>query len=143
MAQPAAEELLYNRGNDAEMLLDLAYGLCTSPAPAQEAEWRAVLWSGHMASLLRAEEVERDTDTPNGGAVYLARLRAGLVGVLRQSSLTPSERSDAGGILAQLGDPRSEVLDPLHIEFCTIIHPAQPTGGRGELVRSVGLCALA
>ncbi len=131
-AQLGAEELLYNRGNDAEMLLDLAYDLCTMTTPNREHEWRALLWSGHMASLLGEEEIKRDTAKPGGGAAYLARLIPGLVGCLRQSPLKATERSDAGRILAVLGDPRPAVLDALRMEFCNI-----PAGsfvmGREEL----------
>lgn len=116
-AQLGAEELLYNRGNDAEMLLDLAYDLCLPATPSQEHEWRALLWSGHMAGIVGSATIQRDTVKPDGGPAYLARLLPGLVGILRQSSLKAIERSDAGRLLARLGDPRRAVLDPLCIEF--------------------------
>ncbi len=123
-AQLGAEELLYNRGNDAEMLLDLAYDLCLATLPTQEQEWRALLWSGHMATLLGTATIQRDTVKPDSGPAYLARLMPGLLGIMRQSSLSALERSDAGRILAHLGDPRLEVLDSLRMEFCEI--PAGP-----------------
>ncbi len=126
-AQLGTEELLYNRGNDIETLLDLAYDLCPTllPSPASAAhEWRTLLWSGHCGRVAGKAAIERDSDNPDGGTAYLTRLRNGLLGVMRQSPLTPAERADAGRMLGVLGDPRIEVIDPLQIEWCAV--PAGP-----------------
>ncbi len=119
-AQLGAEELLYNRGNDVETVLDLAYELCPQQTPTQPHEWRALLWSGHCARVVGQTAIERDTDDPDSGPAFLTRLRTGLLGVMRQSPLTPAERADAGRMLGVLGDPRVEVLDPLQIEWCEV-----------------------
>lgn len=55
-AQLGAEELLYNRRSESDML-DLAYALSPRATSAEEEtwderEWRATLWSGRMATLL-------------------------------------------------------------------------------------------
>ena len=50
-AQMGAEALLFERLND-EGFLDLAYSLCPPESPQTEADWRGVVWSGHMARLL-------------------------------------------------------------------------------------------
>ena len=119
-AQLGVEELLYNRGNDIETVLDLAYELCPQQTPRQPHGWRALLWSGHCARVVGKAAIERDTDDPDIGPAFLTRLRRGLLGIMRHSPLTPAERADAGRMLGVLGDPRVEVLDPLQIEWCEV-----------------------
>lgn len=104
-AQLGAEELLYNRRSDPE-LLDLAYALSPQEGPAGEKSWRATVWSGQMAALLGPEAVRRDTEHPDGGEVYLERLVPRLVRALRKAPLPAVERAEAGNALAKLGDPR-------------------------------------
>ncbi|HRI56924.1 MAG TPA: SUMF1/EgtB/PvdO family nonheme iron enzyme, partial [Anaerolineae bacterium] len=114
-----AEELLYNR-RVPENLLDLAYQLCPVAEPTRPGEWRALLWSGQMAALVTRSVVAEDTGGPDGGQVYLDRLVPRLLAVMRSSSPGPIERAEAGNVLARLGDPRSEVLDPLQIEWLDV-----------------------
>ncbi|MCB0187807.1 MAG: SUMF1/EgtB/PvdO family nonheme iron enzyme, partial [Caldilineaceae bacterium] len=127
-AQLAAEELLYNQGfNATKVLVDLAYPLCPSQPPkaeADEGEWRTLLWAGHCARVVGKRAIAQDTDDPEGGPHFLTRLCESLLDLMRRSPLTPVERADAGRMLAVLGDPRLEVLDPLQIEWCEV--PAGP-----------------
>jgi formylglycine-generating enzyme required for sulfatase activity len=125
--QLGAEELYYNRRSD-EILLDLAYDLCPVAAPSSEADWRAVLWSGQMATLPGPEAIRRDQGRRDGGAVYLERLLPRLVQILANEPLRALERVEAGRVLARLGDPRPGVslrLDGLpDITWCQV--PAGP-----------------
>ena len=104
-AQLGAEELLYNRRSDEE-LLDLAYELSPETAPASEAAWRATLWSGEMAAFLGCEAIGRDSERPDGGHAYVERLIPRLMAILREAPLGAIERAEAGNALAKLGDPR-------------------------------------
>ena len=70
-----------------------------------------------MATLLPTSQIEQDKDEPQGGIQYLERVRDRLFGVMRESTLSPIERSEAGRVLAKLGDPRPSVLDPLQIDW--------------------------
>ncbi|MBE2235176.1 MAG: SUMF1/EgtB/PvdO family nonheme iron enzyme, partial [Anaerolinea sp.] len=119
-ARYGAEELKYNSRNGEKELLDLAYDLCPTAGPVSEAQWRAVLWGGQVAALLGPAVIKDDDAKPEGGRVFLARLRPRLVDVMRKSPLPPIERAEAGNALARLGDPRSEVLDPLRIEWLDV-----------------------
>jgi formylglycine-generating enzyme required for sulfatase activity len=101
-------------GRNVKRLLDLAYGLCPDSAPKGEDGWRAVLWSGEIVLRLGVGHVRRDVERPDGGDVFLERLVPRLVQVLRQASLDPAERVEAGYILAQLGDPRFRI-DAWHL----------------------------
>jgi len=98
------EELYYNRRGE-NALFDLAYGLCPACAPDTAQRQRAILWAGQVAALLGTEAIERDTNSPENGSAFLARLRSSLVAVLG-GCLSPAERADAGNALARLGDPR-------------------------------------
>jgi formylglycine-generating enzyme required for sulfatase activity len=118
-AMLGAEDLLYNRRNPID-LLDLIYALCPVSSRAYEQGWRADGWSGQMASTIGLETIMADQEHPEGGSAYLERLRSRLLQVMRESTLTPIERAEAGRSLARLGDPRVEVLEPLAIEFCPI-----------------------
>ena len=106
-----AEELYYNRRGQYS-LLDLAYRLCPAGIPTGERSQRAGLWSGALAVVAGRDTIVLDTDSPDGGAVYLERLVSHLVSLLT-GKLPPSERADAGRLLGQLGDPRPGVgLNP-------------------------------
>lgn len=134
-AQLAFEELYYNRRGENE-LLDLAYQLDQPGGTGEQCE-RARLWAGQIVALVGKDVTERDTH-PNGGKAYLSRLIPGLVQVLTSEVLPPLERAEAGRILAQLGDPREDVMTIEKITFCRI-----PAGefimGEGEKLRKVTL----
>jgi formylglycine-generating enzyme required for sulfatase activity len=119
-ARYGAEELKYNSRNGEKELLDLAYELCPATAPASEAQWRAALWFGQVAALLGPDVIVDDSAKPEGGPVFLKRLKPRLLDVMRHSPLRPIERAEAGKALARLGDPRSEVLDPRQIEWVDV-----------------------
>ena len=122
-AQLGAEELLYNRRAETD-LLDLMYALCPAAEPAAAPEWRAVLWSGQMAAQVGQATVQRDAK-PGGGEVYWQRVRQRLAQTLGQSPALPSrERAEAGRVLAGLGDPRPEVMTLEGMQFC--LAPAGP-----------------
>ncbi len=117
-AQLGGEELLYNRRSQ-NTLLDLAYHLCPAGTPTSAQQYRAVLWSASLAGLLPRAAIEQDTGSPDGGRIYLERLRPNLVLSLR-SSLSPVERADCGNMLHALGDPRLEVTTLEHMQFCFV-----------------------
>ena len=114
-----AEELLHNRRRPTE-LMDLMYALCPASEPQTDADWRAIVWSGQMATLLPDGQIAADAGHPDGGGAYLTRVCHRLLGVMRQSGLTPVERIEAGRALGKLGDARVDVLDPLQIEWCEV-----------------------
>ncbi|MBX7253712.1 MAG: SUMF1/EgtB/PvdO family nonheme iron enzyme [Candidatus Promineofilum sp.] len=116
--QLGSEELLYNSTAGRNTYLDLAYDLCPEQAPNGQSEWRALVWSGRMASLLTREQIERDIK-PGGGRAYQTRLIGRLPAAL-SSSLPSSERTEAGRALARLGDPRPEVMEVDAMRFCGI-----------------------
>ena len=117
-AQMGAEALLFERKND-EGFLDLAYGLCPEQVPINDADWRGVIWSGHMATLLDKQEIEED-DVARGGGSYLLRLRKRLQSALESAPLSAIEHAEAGCHLAKLGDTRPGVLDVLQMEMCYV-----------------------
>ncbi|MFW6116647.1 MAG: SUMF1/EgtB/PvdO family nonheme iron enzyme [bacterium] len=109
-AQLGAEELLYNRRSESDVL-DLAYALSPKATLAEEGEWhehqwRATSWSGYIAALLGKTRIRRDQGGPDSGEDYLTRLITRLVRGMRQAPLDPVERAEAGNVLAELGDPR-------------------------------------
>jgi formylglycine-generating enzyme required for sulfatase activity len=109
-AQLGAEELLYNRRSESDVL-DLAYALSPKATLAEEGEWnehqwRATIWSGHIAALLGKTRIRHDEGGPDSGEDYLTRLIPRLIQGMRQAPLDPVERAEAGNALARLGDPR-------------------------------------
>jgi formylglycine-generating enzyme required for sulfatase activity/energy-coupling factor transporter ATP-binding protein EcfA2 len=104
-ARLGAEHLLYNVG-DVYKVLDAAYVLCPGTEPENEADWRGVLWAGHFAAEVGRKEIEADKERPDGGEVFVDRLIDRLASLLREECIGPLERTDAGTVLAQLGDPR-------------------------------------
>lgn len=105
------EELYYNESRRGELSLkELAYQLCPSSSPATPEAARQILWASNIAVLLGAEAIENDPKFPNGGKVYLERLRLGLIGLV-SGALPFHERAEAGRNLAALG-----ALDTLHIQ---------------------------
>ncbi|MGD2178679.1 MAG: SUMF1/EgtB/PvdO family nonheme iron enzyme, partial [Anaerolineae bacterium] len=109
-AQLGAEELLYNRRSENDVL-DLAYALSPKATSVEEEnwderQWHATLWSGQMAVLLGKARIRRDQAGPDSGEAYLERLIPRLVRIVRQTPLGAVERAEAGNALARLGDPR-------------------------------------
>ncbi|MCB0091222.1 MAG: NACHT domain-containing protein, partial [Caldilineaceae bacterium] len=102
-----AEELFYNNRNP-NAVLDLAYALCPVSEPETKEDWRSVVWSAQMATLLGRKTIAAD-DKPDGGQTYLDRLLKRLVQLPHTSYLTMTERAEAGQALGQLGDPRPGV----------------------------------
>lgn len=107
-ARLGAEELFFNQRRVIE-LLDLAYDLCPVSEPRNETSWRAILWSGQMAALVGKSIIEEDHENPDGGIAYFGRLIFRLAEILTQNRLPPTERVEAGRVLALLGDPRPGV----------------------------------
>jgi len=70
--------------------------------PREIHEWRAVLWSGQLAALLKLDDITRDDERPGGGTAYLQRLRPRLIEVLGHTTLKPIE---ACGCRARAGPP--------------------------------------
>lgn len=118
-ARLGAEELYYNR-RSTEALLDLAYDLCPVAEPQSAADWRSVIWSGHMAVLVGADDIRRDTEKADGGQRYLDRLLPRLEAALQGNDLGPIERAEAGRVLGRLGDPRLEVMTVDAMQFCFV-----------------------
>ena len=118
-AQLGIEEFLYNDNNDGAAM-DVAYWLCPlhELRPADEKEWRGVLWAGHFALEIGTARIAQD-DMPEGGAEFLERLRQRLIRIFTENLLPPLERADAGFVLGQLGDPRKGVctLPPVWMEL--------------------------
>jgi len=110
--------------NNTRDVLNLAYDLCPEREPRDTEEWRAVLWSGQLAALLKLDDIMLDEYRSAGGAAYLQRLRARLVKALSSVMLSPIERIEAGRVLGRLGDPRPEVLTVDALSFCYV--PAGP-----------------
>lgn len=106
------EELLYNRKNERN-LLTLAYLACGAAKAKDVVEERRHLWSANIAVLLGVNKIKQDTYIPNGGSVYLQRLRRSLVHLL-SGRLPFPERVEAGRNLAALGDLESLNIKPLY-----------------------------
>jgi len=117
-AQLGAEELYFNR-RGSNVMLDLAYQLFPSGTLKNEQDARTLLWSGMVARIAGSSEILADVKSPDGGEKYLSQLKPGLVSLF-DSSLPAIERTEAGRILAKLGDPRQEVLDVNAMPFCFV-----------------------
>jgi len=116
-AQLGAEELYFNR-RAKHTVMDLAYQLIPAELKTEQ-DARAALWSAQVANITDVDEIKTDTETPNGGEKYLASLPIRILPLL-SGSLTPIERAEAGRILAQVGDPREEVMTIAKLTFCRI-----------------------
>ena len=115
-AQLAFEELFYNRRATNE-LLDLAYQLGASSHPGDFQE-RISLWAGQIMAIVGLEAIKRDSH-PSGGQNFIDKFLMRLVKII-DGCLEPFERAEAGRVLAQLGDPRSEILNCERLVFCHI-----------------------
>ncbi len=115
-AQLGLEEVLHNDGREYEAL-EAAYFLCPATLPAQETDWRGVLWAGHFAATIGPGAMAKDRE--GDGPSFLQRLRERLTTILTQSLLPARERADAGFVLNQLGDEREGVctLPPVWVEL--------------------------
>ena len=115
-AQLGLEEVLHNDGREYEAL-EAAYFLCPATAPAQETDWRGVLWAGHFAATIGAGAMAKDQEGDGPG--FLQRLRERLTTILAQGLLPARERVDAGFALGKLGDPREGVctLPPVFVQL--------------------------
>ncbi len=132
--QLGAEAKYYTRGS-RQKWKELAYQLCPpSPDDALEgqakrqdwttAEWRAALWSGKMA-LVDPQWFEDDSRAESnkawrGGKLYLKRIKAVLLQIMRERKLPAIERAAAGRALSRLGDPRPDVLTVEAMRFCHV-----------------------
>jgi formylglycine-generating enzyme required for sulfatase activity/cellulose biosynthesis protein BcsQ len=99
------QELFYNR-RETSILLDLTYQLLANDLSGKKYE-RASLWAGQIIDLIGMDAVKQDTH-PAGGKAFLDKLTSRLVELLT-GSLLPLERTEAGRILAKVGDPRPGV----------------------------------
>jgi formylglycine-generating enzyme required for sulfatase activity len=117
-AQLGAEELYYNR-RGSNVMLDLAYQLLPPKKAKRRQDARAVLWSGMVARIAGTAEILADVKSSDGGKRYLSQLKPRLISLLG-SPLPAVERAEAGRVLAKLGDPRTEVLDVIAMQFCRV-----------------------
>ncbi|MBI5304352.1 MAG: SUMF1/EgtB/PvdO family nonheme iron enzyme [Chloroflexi bacterium] len=108
-AQLGAEHLLYSPGGDKYKVLDALYELCPTPEPRDDNDWRGIVWAGNIAAEMGKDAIRADTDTREGGDVFLQRLIPRLGALLEHGLLAPLERAEAGVALAKLGDPRPGV----------------------------------
>ncbi len=115
-----SEELLFNNSQGETTFLDLAYGLCPVQKPQSEKDWRGVVWSARMATLIDRERIISDTKK-DGGKAYWERLVPRVKEAIRQDKILNSEER-AGGArsLALLGDPREEVVSNEMLQFCYV-----------------------
>ena len=91
--------------------------------PSEQTDTLDGVWGGHLAGQALLESATLDQLTPRNRK-RLAQVRGCLIHALRCADFPAIERAEAGRTLAKLGDPRSEVLDPLQIEWIEI--PAGP-----------------
>lgn len=84
-----------------------------------EANTQATQWGLRLAGQFLVETVPLDK-LSGPQQDKLQRVKQGLVQVLTSDQLPALERSAAGRYLAQLGDPRPEVLDVDAMQFCLI-----------------------
>ncbi len=92
------------------------------PAPDATRSWRLNLWAAHMARTAGVDEISGrsvmatvEDDVP--GPVFLDRLRRRMEAIMRRSPLPAVDRAEAGRLLAELGDHRAAVMDPLAIAW--------------------------
>ncbi len=84
---------------------------------AEARAWRLLLLAGEALLEIGLVGAGRET----AGRDLIKRVRERLVEAIRlDKALTPRERAEAGRILAKLGDPRKEALDPELMEFCDV-----------------------
>ena len=78
-------------------------------------------WGAHLAGHFLAETADLNQLTAAQEG-HVTRLRSWLVHVLTDPILPATERALAGRHLAQLGDPRPEVIDVDAMQFCCVPH---------------------
>lgn len=84
---------------------------------------KAESWGAHLAGQALVEIVNL-AQVNKRNQEKVARIRRGLLYVIRQSDLPALERAQAGRTLAKLGDLRPEVLTVAQMHFCAV-----PAGG--------------
>ena len=103
------------RGTDYA-LWGLVEALCyTLPGAGSAADY----WGAHLAGQFLVESARPNDLTPRQ-ASHMARVRDWLVAVLTDPILPATERALAGRHLAQLSDPRLEVMDLDAMHFCCV-----------------------
>ncbi len=97
-------------------LWGLVAALCyTSPGEGSAADY----WGAHLAGQFLVESARPNDLTPRQ-ASHMTRVRNWLVAVLTDPVLPATERALAGRHLAQLGDPRPEVMELDAMHFCCV-----------------------
>lgn len=113
----AAKSTFGGSQNDLWALVDeLTSQSGETERPATEVD---AAWSARIAAEALIESVSFPAALAPRKEAIAARLKSSLVSVLR-SDLPALERARPGANLAQLGDPREHLLDPLATEFCYI-----------------------
>ena len=98
----------------------LAGKLCADPPPTEgEGMDRLAAWCARVAGEVLNESAELD-DLEQDDAAALDRVRTWLVRLLRADTFPAAERAAIGRLLANLGDPRLEVMDPDAMQFCWV-----------------------
>ena len=108
------------RGGDL-MVWALADCLCYCP-PAVEAS-QPEIWGAHLAGQALVESANL-TRVSQSNQTKVALVQDWLVHILRRHDFPATERGLAGNTLAQLGDPRREVMTISDMQFCLV--PAGP-----------------
>ncbi|MFN7954923.1 MAG: SUMF1/EgtB/PvdO family nonheme iron enzyme [bacterium] len=111
---------LVHVAGDTDKPLALVGELCPASTGIDALAWRRAWFAGEVLLEIGVRRAAEGAL----GADLLERTRHRLVELLRQSPLTARERAEAGAVLAQLGDPRLEVIAVDHMAFCDV--PAGP-----------------
>ncbi len=117
--QLGTEDIMHRR-DLAATLITRARQLTRKPATT-EADYRMHLWAGRMLREVGKKRVEdtEDGDDEESGAELLDKVLSHLVACL-DSPLPPIERTEAGDVLAMLGDPRVDVMNCVDMAFCPV-----------------------
>ncbi|MCK6561171.1 SUMF1/EgtB/PvdO family nonheme iron enzyme [candidate division KSB1 bacterium] len=105
-------------GGSASTIWLLVDALCENDYSA-EAVSAADVWGAHLAGQALAEAGDLKQLNPRNQN-NLARVQEWLKQIMRKSDFPATERALAGNSLAQLGDPRPEVMTLDHLEFCLV-----------------------
>ena len=109
------------------------------PTPQPGARFRFVILAGRAlweAGFKRT--ALSNGSSKNRFAKLFSRVQESLLaGLQAQDAMSPSDRAEAGTLLGRLGDPRSEVVDPLYMTFLRI--PAGPftMGSSDQVIKSM------
>ncbi|MEI2609486.1 MAG: SUMF1/EgtB/PvdO family nonheme iron enzyme [Candidatus Promineifilaceae bacterium] len=111
----AVGRLIFLQG-DLEKPLALVNRLCPGKPGYAEKEWRKTWLAGDALLTCGLQRVQKD----EWGVELLERVQERLVLLLQQGALTARERAEVGDVLAQLGDPRPELLTLDGMQFCFV-----------------------